>query len=320
MKTSAVIGAVLLLAASGTASHAAVFRVTSTRDTGDGTLRSAINDANAEPGSTIHIALGASAEIFVESALPSLEAEGTRLDGGGVTIRQADGCMRPSGKRGCDGIDVTGAGVVVRDIRVSGFLFDGIAVRGRDARDVRIENVQSIDNMDDGVGVSNGAGPVTVDHCLLMGNGFRTKGKGLLVFDDSKATLRDSLVIGDRDGVTVTRGSVARLESVLVAGNWDKGVGVSAGSLSGRDVSILASGRDEERAPNGPDSKPAPNQDGLRVGLGGDAEIEHCRIAGNGDTGVVVLDQAKVQLKDCVIEANHGRPTAVAAEAVLERR
>ncbi|MFN2427758.1 MAG: right-handed parallel beta-helix repeat-containing protein, partial [Candidatus Binatia bacterium] len=204
--------------------------------------------------------------------------------------------------------------VVVTEMRIVGFTFDGISVRGSDARNVRIGRIEAIDNLDDGVGVSAAAGPVIVHDSLLMGNGFRTKGKGLLVFDDATATLRDSVVVGNRDGVTVTRGSSARLERVLVAGNYDKGVGVSAASLTAASVQVLSNGYDPERA------EPSPNGDGLRVGLGGSANFSDSRIAGSGDSGVVVLDTSTVELADCVVERNRGAQTHVAETGRLTQR
>jgi len=311
--TRAGIAAACVLAAATTA-RAASFRVTSPADSGPGTLRAAIEAANDAPGSTIHVALGEQGLIVVGRALPPLKAAGIRLDGGGVTLREGDGCSREGGRNGCDGIVVTGESISVSHLRVAGFTFDGVTVLGADASDVRITHVEAIDNLDDGIGVSEGAGPVTIERCLLMGNGFRTKGKGLLVFATSTATLRDSDVIGNRDGITVTQGSKAVIERVIVAGSFDKGLGVSGASLRARSVQVVASGRNAEV------EEDVPNGDGLRVGLAGSAELSDCRIAGSEDAGVVVLDTSTATLRDCVVEANRGRETMVAATARLRRR
>ena len=296
---------------------AASFRVTSTLDAGEGTLRAAIIAANRSPGSSIRIALDADAPIVVDRALPSLEAAGTRLDGGGATLREGRGCERPGNRKGCDGLVVAGPGIVVRNLRVAGFTFDGVAVRGGTAGDVRIEDLQAIDNLDDGIGVSEGAGPVTVERCLLMGNGFRTKGKGLLVFHDSTATLRDSVVVANRDGITVSDASNATLERVIVAGNYDKGVGVSGATLTARVLQVLANGHHTEDTGA---AVAAPNADGVRVGLAGKAELSDSRVAGSGDTGVVVLDTSTVTLRACSVERNRGRDLAVAPTARLRKR
>lgn len=310
----AVGGLLVALATSGVALAAdgpRTFRVTNAADGGPGSLRSAIVAANRTRGAAIVVELGEQAEIRLARALPPLAAAGTSLSGRGVTLREAPGCRRPGGQRGCDGLVVEAPRVVVTDVRAAGFTFDGLAVRGRRARDVRLTGIEAIDNLDDGLGVSGGAGPVVVEGALLMGNGYRTKGKGLLVFDEATATLRDSLVLANRDGVTVTRGGFATIEDVVVAGSYDKGVGVSAGRLEGRNVEILDSGFDP-----GADA-PAPNADGLRVGLGGTATLAGCRIAGSGDGGVVVLDTARVELRGCRIADNRGAATAVAERAAL---
>jgi len=289
----------------------ATLRVTSAADSGSGSLREAIHGANEQAGSTIEITLGAEAEIRVDSALPVIRASGTRLRAGGATLREGPGCTRPGGREGCDGVVIAGSRITVSDLRVAGFSFDGIAVRGRGARAVRIERVEAVDNLDDGIGVSDGAGPVTIEGCLLMGNGYRSKGKGLLVFDHSTATLRDSVLVANRDGITVSDGGRLGLERVLVAASYDKGLGVSGGELRGRDVQVLASGRNE--------NDPGPNADGLRVGLSGSAELSRCRIAGSGDTGVVVLDHSRARLRGCKVEANL-RAELVEPEARLDRR
>ncbi len=302
-------GAVVAVAVFGVLARFAeadTLRVTNTLDAGPGSLRWAIAAANRDRGAEIVLELGEDAEILVPRALPALAAAGTRVSGGGATLREARGCRRPAGQRGCDGLVVEAPGVVVSDLRAVGFTFDGVAVRGTGARDVRLERIEAIHNLDDGIGVSAGAGPVVVEQALLVGNGFRTKGKGLLVFDDSTATLRDSVVVANRDGVTVTRGSTATLERVLVAGNYDKGVGVSAARVDGRRLEILDNGYDPAS------SVPSPNADGLRVGLGGSASLSDSRIAGNGDRGVVVLDTAQVELRGCTVEHNRGGGLRVA--------
>lgn len=291
---------VLVVLGSALPAPASSIRVTSSADRGPGSLREAIATANLHPGSTIEIFLDADAVIVVEEALPALKASGTRLLGGDATLREGEACRREDGRRGCSGLVVTAEGVVVRDLRIAGFTFDGVSVLGKAARDVRILDVQAVDNLDDGIGVSAGAGPVRIEGCLLMGNGFRTKGKGLLVFDDSRALLRDSLVVANRDGVTVTRGASARLEDVLVLGSYDKGVGVSAARLTGQRVNILSNGYDSV-APVTP-----PNADGLRVGLGGRASLSASLVAGNGDAGVVVLEESSVKLRNSLVEANRG--------------
>ncbi len=290
-------------------------RVTLSEDSGQGSLRAAIEEANAAAVAsypeeseqlrarravTIQMAIPAGHVLVQERALPDIEGPGTVLDGGGATIRQAQDCRRADGRKGCDGIVVAGPGITVRALRIVGFMFDGVSVRGAAARDVRIEDVHAIDNLDDGIGVSSAAGPVVIERCLLMGNGYRTKGKGVLVFDDSRAVIRDSVAVANRDGISITRRAQAELERVWIVGSFDKGLGVSGGVLRGKDNRIIANGDGfgfSEKPPNG---------DGLRVGLGGSAELSSTRIEGNGDAGVVVLDTSSVVLHGGSVSAGHG--------------
>jgi len=291
---------------------AATIDVTSDADEGAGTLRDAIERANDEPGSTIEIRGGSGVMIMLERELPALRATGTVVDGGGATLREGERCERGGRKKGCDGLVIAGPRITVRNLRITGFLLDGIAVRGPRTSGVRIEDIHSVDNLDDGIGISDGAGPVTIERSILMGNGFRTKGKGVLVFSDSRATIVRSVAIGNRDGVTASRRSHAILEDVVVAGNYDKGIGASAASVEATDVFVLANGRDP--------GEPAPNGDGVRAGLDGDVDLRGSLIAGNGDAGVVVLDQSSARLVDCRIEGNRGRQVSVAPSAHLDKR
>ncbi len=74
-----------LLALPAGEAHALTFTVTSTADTNTpGTLRFAIAQANANPGSTIAFSLPASSTITLTSSLPTITA-GVTIDGTGVT-------------------------------------------------------------------------------------------------------------------------------------------------------------------------------------------------------------------------------------------
>ncbi|HYC55007.1 MAG TPA: right-handed parallel beta-helix repeat-containing protein [Candidatus Binatia bacterium] len=291
---------------------AATLLVTSAADAGQATLRDAIEQANAsDDAATIQIRIGADEVIEVASALPEIAAEGTVLDGGGATLREGPGCSRSGGKEGCDGIVVTGPRVTVRNLTSAGFTFDGVSVRGARASHVRVHDVVAVDNLDDGIGVSDAAGPVLVERCLLMGNGFRTKGKGLLVFDNSEATLRDSLVVANRDGVTVTKNSDVRIERSIIVGSFDKGLGAGDAGITGTDVLIAANGTGDEFEAE------VPNGDGLRLSLRSKAKLTNARIDGNGDSGVVAIDGSRVELSGGSIAGNGGHGVLAGRDAVV---
>ena len=100
---------------------ASPIRVTSAADSGAGTLRDAIERANREPGSKIEVAVRKGSQIVIASQLPPLVSTGTIVDGNDVTLREGEGCLRPGGKEGCDGLVVAGPGITIRNLRVAGF-------------------------------------------------------------------------------------------------------------------------------------------------------------------------------------------------------
>ncbi len=315
-------GALALLLASGAAVESAppqadpggapVLRVTSSAAAGPGTLRAAIDAANgAHRPARIEIALLDGDRIDVDRALPPLTGRGTVLDGGGVTLRMLPTCRREDGRPGCDGIVISGPGIEVGNLRVQGFTFDGFAVRGVRATDARIHDCESRDNGDDGVGVCDYAGAATIERCVLTGNGFRTKGKGVLVFDGSSAVLRGNFVAANRDGVTVSRGARATLEDNLLVENWDKGLGVFGGTVEGRGNRISGSGAEHPALGRGP------NRDGLRVSGMALVVLADTTVVGSADNGVVVMDDGRVVLRGGSVATNEGSGIIVADRAEL---
>jgi PKD repeat protein len=133
----AVRGALLLLlltslfpAAAPAPAHAAAFTVTTTADSGPGSLRQAILDANANPGAdTITFAIGATGSqqtLQPTSALPIITAPVT-LDawsqgGSGYTgppLIELHGALAGSSAKG---LSITGGSSVVRGLVINGFL------------------------------------------------------------------------------------------------------------------------------------------------------------------------------------------------------
>ncbi len=82
----------LMLGMSGTA-WATTFAVTNTADSGKGSLRQAISDANSSAGAdTIEFADGVGGTIILAAMLPHItDPEGLTIDGGGdVTVKRAN--------------------------------------------------------------------------------------------------------------------------------------------------------------------------------------------------------------------------------------
>jgi len=274
--------------------------VTSTYSSGPGSIRDAIERANRSPSvKRIVSKLPARSVVYVFHQLPPLSAAGVAFDAAGMTLSGAT-CIRPDGRPGCDGLLVTGPNILVRNLRATAFTFDGIAVRGPEARRARVEACEAFRNGDDGIGISAGATDVLVKGCTLKHNGYRTKGKGVLVFDHATAELVGNTIHHNRDGVTVSRRAVANLIGNTIADNYDKGLGVTGAEARGRDNLIVRNGRP------GPQGEPAPNADGLRVTLDGKVSLANTRILDNGDAGLVAIGQAKVCLDGGRIAGNGG--------------
>jgi hypothetical protein len=291
-----------------------IYVVDSPADDGRGSLRAAMVAANEaaaampEPAgkvpdeanrSRIEIQLSEPAVIEVLSALPPISAPGLVLEGGGALLRSHTDCERPDGRFGCDGLVVVGPQIIVHNLRATGFLFDGFAVRGASAVDVVIKGCASFSNSDDGFGISDHARGVRIVNSVAMDNGYRTKGKGILVFDDAEATSEGNQLLGNRDGFTVSRRARATLIDTTIVGSFDKGMGAAGATLLGRGNLVAANGL-------GRDGEPAPNGDGLRATLGSIVELEDTRIIGNGDSGVVAIHDSHVTLTGGRIAENGG--------------
>jgi parallel beta-helix repeat protein len=301
------------LARDASADDAEVFYVTSTLSSGPGSIREAIDAANATPRqSRIVSRLEPGAIVYVFRELPALRAYGLELDGDGMTLK-GETCRRADGREGCSGIVIGGPRIRVRRLKTTAFLFDGIAVRDG-AVDARIEDCHAFANLDDGIGISAGATGVVVENCILERNGYRTKGKGVLVFDYAQALLRGNTIRYNRDGVTVSRGARATLERNTIVENYDKGLGITGGEAAGVGNSILRNGL------NGPDGQPGPNADGLRVTSDGDVRLRETIIEGNGDCGVVAADGSVLELVGGAIRENRGFGVHVVDQAAIELR
>jgi nitrous oxidase accessory protein NosD len=240
-------------------------------------------------------------------------APGVRFDADGLTLKGGT-CVRPDGKHGCDGLVVAGPGIAVHKLRSTGFLFDGIAVRGLGAKGVRIEECEAFDNEDDGLGVSHGASDVVVERCTLERNGFRTKGKGILVFEYATAKLLNNTVKHNRDGITVSRRARAELVGNSIVENYDKGLGIAGAEAEGRDNTVARNGT---AALGG---EPGPNADGVRVTLDSKLTLANTQVLDNGDAGVVALDSSTVTLHGGRVAGHKGPAINARDRAVVELR
>ena len=306
----------LLLPAAMTGSEEAgsrTIRVTSRISSGPGSIREAIEQANATLLPVdITVELEAGTVVWVFRQLPAITTYGVTLDGGGAVLRGGD-CIRDAAHKGCSGLRITGSGIRVRRIKAERFQYDGISIKGP-ARDVIIEDSQAVDNGDDGIGIAQGAHDVTIKNCLMTGNGFRSKGKGVLVFEGSQATVRDSEIRGNRDGATVSKGSRAVFINNEISDNYDKGLGVWGAHLTGLSNKIARNGKGKFMQT----TEPAPNRDGIRIGLDSTVELSDSAVTANGDKGMVVQDGAKVVMRGGRVSDNLGLGVVVRDRARVE--
>src|SRR5262245_52101832 len=128
----AALSAVAAGATGGTAAAGMIFTVTNTKDTGAGSLRQAILDANANAGSdTIQFAVGNGVQIInvTSVALPSISdpvtIDGTTQPGfAGIPLIRI---KNNTGKSTTNGIDIPAGSSTVRGLDIVGFQY-GISI------------------------------------------------------------------------------------------------------------------------------------------------------------------------------------------------
>jgi len=285
--------------------------ITSAESDAPGGVRAAIDAANATVVPVrILSRLPPATEIRIARELPPLAGREVDLHARGLVLAEdAAGCVRSDGRKGCSGLVVTGQKIVVRELAATGFLFDGVSVRG--AKGLRILDGHFYRNLDDGIGISDHADDVEIAGCLLEGNGFRSKGKGVLVFDHSHALLRSNRIVGNRDGVTVSKRSHAVLEGNEILDSYDKGFGVTGASATASEDRIVGSGAG--RTPEGE----GPNADGVRASLDASIELHGVVVTESGDAGVVAADDSRIRVVGSTIARNKGGDVRATERALV---
>jgi hypothetical protein len=285
--------------------------ITSAEPDAPGGIRAAIEAANATVVPVrILSRLPPGTQSRLAHELPPLAGREIDLHARGLVLSEdAEGCVRPDGRKGCSGLVVTGEKIVVRELAATGFLFDGISVRG--AKSVRILDGHFYRNLDDGIGVSDRATDIEIAGCLLEGNGFRSKGKGVLVFDHSHAVLRSNRIVRNRDGVTVSKRSHAVLDGNEILDSYDKGFGVTGASATAHEDRIVGSGAG--RTPEGA----GPNADGVRASLDASIELDAVVVTESGDAGVVAAGDSRIRVVDSTIARNGGGDVRATERAIV---
>jgi hypothetical protein len=262
------------------------YSVTSAGDSGAGTLRDAITQANAT-GSTIteidfNIGTSGSAQtIDLLSHLPTLTASGVFING---LSQEGSGNTSPlielngSGAgSGSDGLLLTGANCIVSGLIIENFTNNGIEIDGSDntigGTTSGARNVIS-GNSSDGVRIDSGVSGV-----LVQGNYIGTNVTG------TTALPNDVGISADSPNNTI--GGTATGAGNLISGNKLDGVGIGASGVTvqGNYIGTDATG-----------AKAVPNYIGIEVNsgiasgsvIGGTSTAAPNIISGNSNYGVVI--------------------------------
>jgi len=199
----------LLFLLGATALSAGEFVVTSTANTGAGTLRQAITDANAAPGPhriTFNVGAGGAVTLAPTTALPALvqpvTIDGTTQPGfAGVPLIELSGNAAPNNT---DGLRLTTSNSVVRALCINRWRGDGVEILGSSNVVVGcfvgtgLLGTNDLGNSQNGILVSNGTGNRI---------GGTTEGEGNVVSGNDAAGLRldgtntlGTVVLGNRLG------------------------------------------------------------------------------------------------------------------------
>ncbi|HZY85142.1 MAG TPA: right-handed parallel beta-helix repeat-containing protein [Gemmataceae bacterium] len=283
----------------------AVLAVTTAADSGPGSLRQALLDANAAPGlDTINFAIGSGAQtIMLSSPLPPVTdpvvLDGTTQPGwAGLPLVTLDGHAAGA----TDGLDLVAGTSAVRALTVTGFAGCGIAAF---STGVAIQGNFLVDNGLDGVALTTLTGDFArgpgsgIGGNLLSGNGRF----GAYVYGNSNCTIQSNRIGTNADGtaalpnaldgVVVTGPGEVRNNTValnLISGNGRCGaLFILAGDsqVVGNDIGTNAAGT--AALPNGSHGVYVFGTGGSDVMVGGAAAGQGNLISGNGGYGVLFL-------------------------------
>lgn len=267
--------------------------VTSTQDSGPGTLRQAL--LAAEAGDTISFSTtvfppGGSATIFAHSSLPVVTKNGVILNASnaGVTL---DGSLAPSG---VNGITLNADNCVVQGLTIRGFKRDGIMIMSG-ASGNTVGGSRSIGAGPNGQGntiIANGADGVEItgagaDNNVLRGNYIGVDRTGAA--DAGNTWSGVAIKNGARNN---TIGGAASGYRNVIGGNnyngvWIGGAGTNGNVVIGNYIGTRADGLGA--VPNGQSGVSIPN--GARNNrVGGAASGEGNLISGNHDFGIFISD------------------------------
>jgi parallel beta-helix repeat protein len=276
------IGLLSLVLGSASASWAQLV-VTTLADSGPGSLRQAILDANASAAAdVITFVPGLAGLIVLQTPLPTLNGAGDTIDGTGAAV-VLDGSTA-SGVA----VQVQQSNVTVRGLTIQNFSDSGIAVGATGSATVTgviidgntlINNLRAI--------FVTGTGPGNSTLTVTNNQGIDNVRNGIVIFGSSGNTSDTLTVLIDSNTVKASHDSLT--EDELAGGS---GIGIIAGVGSASNKKIIATISNNTLADN--------ESDGILVAgcgsLGGasgrnnsvDVTVVNNTVKRNGDTGILI--------------------------------
>jgi hypothetical protein len=251
LAASVVIAAVVL----ASPAWAATYTVTNNADSGAGSLRQAMIDANATTGvaDTINFDLGSAATITLTSSLPLI------TDGTGLTIDGGSADITISGDNKYQVFNVDFGKLALNNLTVA----DGGGLRGN--------------------GISNLSGTVTLSNSTISGN----SSSGIFNYNGGTLTLSNSTLSGNSDaeggGIYSGFGTVTVSNSTLSGNSATSGAGGGIHNIGGT-LTVSNSTLSGNSANDGADG--AFSKGGGIYNYRGTATVSNSTISGNSAAGV----------------------------------
>ncbi|GAB4240337.1 MAG: hypothetical protein Tsb0034_16740 [Ekhidna sp.] len=250
------------------------FTVTNTNDSGAGSLRQAITDANATPGSTIAFNLGGFGPwvITLSSALPQITADGTTIDGTSETNWNAtfDRYIELDGSNLVgteDGLRIAAADVEIYGLKITGFPENGIESVLSDRLRIGAQGQSNVISGNGGHGISiNGGADNLID--------------GNIIGSDYSGSVA---VANGGDGINHgTLGNV-EISNNLISGNTGNGIAITTAESQIISTNLIGTNLVRTGAiPNG--------ENGIYMANSSGSLIEFNQISGNNGHGIFFED------------------------------
>lgn len=309
------LGLLALLASWPTALHADTFTVANTADSGGGSLRQAILDANADPPGphTIELDPAVIGTIVLESALPPLQVEMEVLGpGASVLTVSGDDSFR---------VFIVDAAVTITGLTIAdGSALDGAGIIVLLGGELTISNSTLADNS---AGARGGGilvvadAQATISNSTLAGNSSGDLGGGIYVDGDAQVTISNSTLSGNSSadrggGIRATTSAQVTISNSTLAGNSTAtggggGIDIGSGATASFKSSIVAD------SPGGNDCAVTGTLTALGVNLDTDGTC-----SGFTQVSSAALDLGPLQGNGGPTETHALAPASVAVDAASD--